>query len=153
MTIRSFKSNDFTAINTIYNASKLDELQFENTLFELLPLEQDKQRFAELKESDIYVYECDDEPSKILGYGALYETEIRALFVHPQVRGKSIGKQLLEFLLCKIDDTSSLYVARSNILAKTLYAKYDFKVVEEFTTTYNTIPVVANKMLRTSANK
>jgi len=156
MTIRLFKQADFQAINNIYNVSKLDELQLENTSFELLSLEQDQQRYAELMESDIYVYEhvyeqaygqVNKEPT-VLGYGALFGTEIRALFVLPQARRKSIGKTLLEFLLTKIDGTASLYVARSNTPAKTLYATYDFNVVEEFTTTYNTVPVVANKMLR-----
>lgn len=45
-----------------------------------------------------------------------------------------------------------LYVAKSNAPAKNLYAQYGFEVVEEFETSYNGIPVFANKMIRFTKN-
>jgi len=148
MSIRSFSDDDFSTILDIYAQSKLDELRFEKMEFELLPLENDENRLTQLKESDIYVYE--DEG--VIGYGALFGSEIRALFVCPSARGKGIGKSLLEFLLLKVTGTANLYVAKTNIPAKQLYKNYGFKVTDEFETNYNGIPVFANKMVRAGIN-
>ena len=143
--IRKFKEADFQAILNVYAASKLDELRNEKTAFELLPLEKDIKRLKRLQESDIYVCEEDG----IIGYAAHCGSEISALFVHPRGRRKGIGKCLLEFILSIITEPAELYVANSNTPAKELYKKYGFKIVEEFETTYNHVPVLANKMTRT----
>jgi len=148
MKIRQFRKNDYPTILDIYSKSKLDELRFEEKEFELLPLENDKNRLTELKESDIYVYE--DEG--VIGYGALFGSEIRALFVHPSFRGKGVGKSLLEFLLSKVTGSVILYIAKTNAPAKKFYNNYGFKVVNEFQTTYNGKNVLANKMVRNEIN-
>lgn len=148
MSIRKIIESDYPAILDIYARSKLDELRFEDKAFELLPLENDRKRYGELKESDIYVFE--DEGVK--AYGALFGSEIRALFVHPDIRGKGIGKQLLEFLLSNITGEANLYVAKTNTPAKNLYKNYGFEVFSEFQTEYNGVSVFANEMVRTGAN-
>ena len=148
MNIRSFIDDDFPALLDIYANSKLDELRFEENEFELLPLDNDEIRLAELKESDIYVY----EDGGVIGYGALFGSEIRALFVCPRARGKGIGKSLLEFMLLKVTGTVNLYVAKSNTPAKQLYRSYGFKVTNEFQTTYNGISVFANEMVCAGIN-
>ena len=145
MRIRSFNQGDFPAILDIYAKSKLDELIHEDKEFVLLPLEEDEKRLAELLESDIYV--CED--NRVIGYGALFGSEIRALFVHPDCRGRGLGKLLLEYLLSLIEGQAVLYVAKTNAHAKNLYEKYRFKVADEFETAYNGVPVLANKMVRT----
>ncbi|WP_438464539.1 GNAT family N-acetyltransferase [Marinomonas sp. PE14-40] len=143
MSIRPFIKDDYSKILEIYAKSKLDELRFEKQEFELLPLESDATRLAELTESDIYVY----EEAETVAYGAVYGNEIRALFVSPDARGKGIGKNLLEYLLSIVKEPISLYVAKTNLVAKSLYKNYGFKVVEEFKTDYNQAPVIANKMV------
>ncbi len=144
MQIRKYRKSDYGAIADIYAASKLDELRYEDAQFELLPLDQDKKRLEQLLESEIFVHE--DEG--IDAYCANYGSEIRALFVHPKSRGKGIGKGLLQFLLAKIPGNATLYVAKSNMPAKSLYKKFGFEVVLEFATSYNGMPVFANKMIR-----
>jgi len=148
MNIRPFSDNDFPAILDIYTNSKLDELRFESEKFELLPLEYDRVRLAELKESDIYVY----DDGGVIGYGALFGSEVRALFVCPSARGKGIGKSLLGFVLLKVKGTASLYVAKTNIPAKLLYNSVGFVITDEFETTYNGVSVLANKMVRSVNN-
>ena len=148
--IRLFEVEDYASILNVYAHSKLDELVNESASFTLLPLDRDTKRLAELQESDIYVY----EDNGIVAYGAVFESEIRALFVHSHSRGKGIGKTLFRFLLsklspCPINQTVTLHVAKSNDAAKALYKNFGFKVVEEFMAEYNGVDVMANKMQRT----
>lgn len=145
MNIRAYTQNDLAAIFDIYSRSKLDELKFEDKEFTLLPLEKDDVRLSGLMESEIYVYQ---EKGAIVGFGAVYVNEIRALFVLPEDRGKGVGKKLLECLLSHIKDQAFLYVASTNQPAKYLYQRYGFSVVDTFETTYGQVPVVVQKMAR-----
>ena len=145
MTIRASREEDFPEIFDIYSNSKLDELQFEEQEFSLVPIEEDSKRLNELMESDVYVFH---NKQLIQGYGALYGSEIRALFVRPESRGMGIGKKLLEFLLTNIPSNAHLYVASTNHPAKKLYNAYGFNVTDTFKTTYNQLPVWAQRMDR-----
>lgn len=149
MHIREFNEKDFPSVLQIYAKSKLDELRFEQRAFKLLPLENDEKRLSALKESKIYVF----DNGEILGYGAIFESEIRALFVCPSARGKGIGKQIFEFLLSQIKGKASLFVAKTNEPAKELYKAYGFKVSAEFLTDYNGEPVYANEMIRNNVSR
>jgi len=124
----------------------LDELHFENSAFNLIHLESDKKRLAELIESDIYV--CED--NGIVGYCALFDTEIRAILVCPKARGNGIGGKLLNLLLSKAIGPITLNVVKSNTPAQQRYLNSGFKVTKEFQTNYNGTPVIANKMVRAS---
>ena len=142
MSIRKYSQRDYNQLLEIYSASKLDELKYENTVFELLPLDKDEIRLAQIIESEIYMYST----KHTVGFCAYSGTEIRALFVHPDSRGKGIGVKLLEFMLSNIVGSATLYVAASNYPAIRLYQKYGFEVTSEFETTYNQLVVLANKM-------
>ncbi|WP_148255434.1 GNAT family N-acetyltransferase [Aidingimonas lacisalsi] len=144
MNIRTFQDSDFDAIAGIYSLSKLDEFRYENGRFELLPLEKDEERLREMMESRIFVY----DDGGILGYGAVLENEIQALYVHPLSRGRGIGKRLLEHLISQTGASATLYVAKNNVPAKVMYQKYDFMVTKEFETSYNGTWVLANEMVR-----
>lgn len=146
MNIRPIHADDFESVKRIYNLSKLDELRFENTQFELRPLERDDRRCSELLECEIFVY----EDGRILGYGALFGNEIRGLFVHPNARGKGIGSCLLEYLLARSEHPTRLFIAKTNSPARVLYERYGFEIIREFETTYNGLPVLANEMVRKS---
>jgi len=148
MNIRKYCEDDYKEILEIYSKSKLDELQFEDADFELLPLESDEKRLSQLMESDIFVY----SEKKVIGYTAVYGSEIRALFVHPNNRRKGIGRKLLEHVLTNLEPPVTLYIAKTNHYAKNIYFKYGFEVVEEFKTTYNGKSVLANKMVLSSLN-
>ncbi|WP_396586785.1 GNAT family N-acetyltransferase [Bermanella sp. R86510] len=142
--IRKFKQSDFEQVANIYSRSKLDELRFETEVFNLLPIKDDEKRLRELMESQVFVYEDDT----ILGYGAIYKNEIRALFIHPEFRSQGIGGSLLSYLVANAEAPAKLYVAKSNAPAKSMYVKYGFIVTQEFETSYNGMPVLANEMVR-----
>lgn len=145
MTIRASRKEDFSQIYDIYSNSKLDELQFEEQKFSLVPIEEDLKRLSELMESDVYVFYNEQ---LIEGYTALFGNEIRALFVRPESRGMGIGKKLLEFLLSNISSNVYLNVVSTNYPAKKLYNAHGFNVTGTFKTTYNQLPVLAEKMER-----
>ena len=144
MSIREYIDDDFTRLSAIYANSKLDELINEDSEFTLVPLEEDDKRLSILMASDIYVY--DDQG--IIGYGAHDGSEITALFVHPEHRGRGVGRTLLEYLLSKIPEQAYLYVARSNELAIGIYQEFGFEIVEEFQVIYNRVPAIAAKLIR-----
>ena len=144
MTIRKYKSTDFSAILKIYSQTKLEELRFEPEEFNFLQLNLDEKRFKAFKECEIFVY----EESEILGCCAFFGSEIRALFVLPQFQGSGIGKSMLKFMLANIQGTSSLSLAASNLPAKKLYESFGFDVTSEFITEYNGKPVLAIEMYK-----
>ncbi|QZO15447.1 GNAT family N-acetyltransferase [Pseudoalteromonas piscicida] len=144
MNIRELTEEDYPRIFEIYSKSKLDELRFEKKTFKLLPLEDDEKRLSALKESKIYVF----DDGNILGFGAIFGSEIRALFVCPSARGNGIGRKMLEFLLSQICGKANLFVAKTNEPAKELYKAYGFEVSDEFLTEYNGESVYANEMVR-----
>jgi len=144
MTIRPYRETDFPDVLSIYAASKLDELIYEDRSFQLLPLDQDPKRLEGFLASQVFVYEQDG----VKAYAARNHSEITALFVHPQGRGTGLGKRLLQFLLDGIEGEAVLYVAKTNHPAKQLYERHGFSVTSEFLTEYNGTPVLANKMVR-----
>lgn len=142
MIIREYSESDFSHILALYPEYILDELKYETTHFELPSLNEDELRGSLFLNSEVYV--CGG--SEIIAFGAINGSEIRAIYVHPNARGKGIGTQLLEFMMSKIKGRALLYVVASNSPAIGLYQKYGFKITSEFNTTYNKESVVANKM-------
>ena len=148
MHIRPARKEEFDVIAHIYKLSKLDELRFENRQFQLLPLEKDERRLQELLECTIFVY----DKGSILGYGAFFKDQIRAIYVHPDAREKGIGTELLEYLLTRTMQPARLFIAKSNSPARKLYERYGFQTIDEFETTYNGVSVLANEMIRVFQN-
>ena len=143
-TIRPFEPDDFTAIEAIYAHSKLDELRFEQGVFELVPLQEDEPRFRGLMAARIVV----SGQSDVQGFGAVFGNEIRAIFVHPSYRGTGIGKALLQYLISMAEKPVRLSVAKSNAPAVELYRRHGFVTVREFEAHYNGVPVRAIEMER-----
>jgi putative acetyltransferase len=144
MAIRNYQTTDYPAIAEIYNASKLDELKFEECKYVLLPLDQDAKRRSDLLSSTIFVYGT----NKIKGYSAVAGSRIQSLYVHPDYRGQGIGRALLAFALESIGGDATLQVVKSNTPSKTLYRTYGFVDIEESEVNYNGMNVTVNKMLR-----
>lgn len=143
MSIRSYKDSDLDAVLDIYRRSKLDELKFEVGDFELIPLNQDHRRWLKFKDSNVYVY----DRNGVVAYCALRENHIESIYVSPEERRKGIARKLLEFMLSKLKNDVSLNVAKNNLPAKSLYQEYGFEVENEFSTSYNGVAAIANKMV------
>jgi len=142
MSVRKYNIDDLDAMLDIYSNSKLDELQFEQATFKLLPLNEDPNRWENIQASDIYVFDT----GSVVGFCAFDSNQINALFVHSNNRGTGVGRALLEFMLAQIKGPASLYVAASNYPAIDLYRRYGFEMTEKIQAVYNQVPVLAHKM-------
>lgn len=141
MTVRSFNELDFPAVCSIYIQAKHDELQFENLSFEITPLEDDAVILAAFKESVVLVLEEDE----ILGFAALYENQLRAMFVRRDARGKGVGQALLEAAR-SVNKELVLNVAKSNAGAQRSYARNGFVVTGETSRMYHERPITYVQM-------
>lgn len=131
--IQPYVADDFSVIEKIYNACKLDELLNESNEFVLIPLSQDVKRKALLLASDIFVFS--DESVK--GYVAIKGPEIIGLNVLSEYRGQGIATALLQHAVYLCRQPVSLQVVSSNIAALSLYRKQGFTLIEKKMVDYN----------------
>jgi putative acetyltransferase len=134
MKLRKFEKEDWKAIKTIYNLSKPDEMRGSVDLRALIPIEKDEKGIALFNESQIFVVE---ENNRILGFGGHKGSYISWLFVHPAQRRRGVAHMILDHILNKLTGTIKLNVGKHNKAAKSLYAKYGFKIEREFTGNFN----------------
>jgi putative acetyltransferase len=132
MTVRGFSELDFPAICDVYIEAKHDELKFENGNFEIVPLEEDTGILAAFKESIALVF----EEEEILGFAALYDNQLRAMFVRRDARGKGVGQALLEAARSENKELV-LNVAKSNLAAQRFYARNRFVATGENSRMYH----------------
>ncbi|MDD4179386.1 MAG: ribosomal protein S18-alanine N-acetyltransferase [Candidatus Margulisbacteria bacterium] len=82
---------------------------------------------------DEHKYLVAKDENKIVGYigieKILDETHIINMAIHPDYRGKGIGKRLMQHVL-NDEDVFFLEVRVSNESAKNVYQKYGFKVID-----------------------
>jgi len=142
MSIRNYNSEDFERIVEIYNLSKSDEFSGESSMFEVVPLTEDKLLLKLFEESKIFVY----EKGSILGFAGHKENYISWLFVHPDHRGNKIGQLLISHILSNLSGIVALNVAHSNLAAKNLYQKLGFTVKKEFEGKYQDKRIIVNRM-------
>jgi putative acetyltransferase len=142
MAVRRFKESDFPAVCRVYIDAKRDELASEHGDFKIIPLDDDPVIMAALRESDVVVYESEE----VVGFAAIFGSQLRALFVHSAARGKGVGNALLTAALACAPESISLYVAKSNLSAMRFYVRNGFSVVGEAIRQYSGIDVVYAKM-------
>jgi putative acetyltransferase len=83
--------------------------------------------------SETYVYE---KEGNIQGFISIYQNSIAALFVNPDLQGKGVGSELIEFVKL-LNKELSLCVYKSNTKSIAFYKKHGFqevcKQVDEYT--------------------
>jgi N-acetylglutamate synthase-like GNAT family acetyltransferase len=84
---------------------------------------------SKLEEWEAYVAVVD---GRIVGTASLNGKTVRAVFVHPEYQGRSIGTKLMDVLenAANVQSVNTLSV-QSSITAQPFYAKRGFKVVRE----------------------
>jgi ribosomal protein S18 acetylase RimI-like enzyme len=137
--IRPYTQNDWEDIKTIFNRAKPDELGGAVNPKQIVPLEKDPALFDSFKKSTLFVKEVNNQ---IIGYVGNNGNLISFLFVDPAYYGCGYGSELLKYILSQVGKEAWLIVAKTNIRALHLYAKYGFSTAEEFQGMYaGVIPV------------
>lgn len=88
--IRKYNANDTDSVLEIWLNVSVKAHDFISADFWESQVE--NMRNIYIPASETYVYEVD---SKVVGFYALYENSLAAIFVSPELQGKGIGKQLL----------------------------------------------------------
>ena len=76
----------------------------------------------------VRLYAIRDKSDKILGFLGVSDDEIEMLFIHPDNRGKGIGKTFLDYAVNELRLTK-VSVNEQNEQALEFYLKYGFKIV------------------------
>ncbi|WP_164662698.1 GNAT family N-acetyltransferase, partial [Pseudomonas viridiflava] len=88
----------------------------------VIPLQDDAVILAAFRESDVIV--CED--GGVMGFAAMFDGQLRALFVHSAARGRGVGHALLNAALAREPRGLSLHVAESNLNARQFYERSGF---------------------------
>jgi ribosomal protein S18 acetylase RimI-like enzyme len=119
----------WSAVSSIYDLAKQDELSGIVPSEVILPLSDDPVMLSLFKRSEIIV---DEVNSEIVGFAGSTDGKVTWLFVHPHHRRIGVASRLLETLIARLSGNASLNVAKANIAAVALYSKYGFFVEREF---------------------
>ncbi|WP_412498460.1 N-acetyltransferase [Vibrio furnissii] len=123
--IRKYNENEMDSVLEIWLSASVQAHDFISPEFWESQVE--NMRNIYIPASETYVYEVE---SKVVGFYALYENSLAAIFVSPELQGKGIGKQLLSH--AKIQRAElSLAVYKENQASYQFYLSQGFKVLSE----------------------
>ena len=140
--IRPYKQSDFEVVENLYNLSKADEFVGEEFDMQVIPLSKDQRMLDLFHSSEIFIYERDE----VGGFVGIKGSSIVWLFVHPNCRGQTIGRELVIYALRKLKGQVTLTVAGSNEIAVSLYKSIGFSVLQESIGSYQGHSVIVYKM-------
>ncbi|OEA00822.1 N-acetyltransferase [Vibrio parahaemolyticus] len=123
--IRKHNSNDLDSVLEIWLEASVKAHDFVPADFWGSQVE--NMRNIYIPASEVFVYEIE---SKIVGFYALYESTLAAIFVFPEFQGKGIGKQLLSHAKAQ-RAILSLSVYKENQASYQFYLSHGFTVVSE----------------------
>ncbi|HHG3517599.1 TPA: N-acetyltransferase [Vibrio parahaemolyticus] len=123
--IRKYNSNDLDSVLEIWLEASVKAHDFVPADFWESQVE--SMRNIYIPASEVFVYEIE---SKIVGFYALYESALAAIFVFSEFQGKGIGKQLLSHAKAQ-RAILSLSVYRENQASYQFYLSQGFAVVSE----------------------
>lgn len=123
--IRKYNENDMDSVLEIWLSASVQAHDFISPEFWESQVE--NMRNIYIPASETYVYEVE---SKVVGFYALYENSLAAIFVSPELPGKGIGKQLLSHAKTQRAELS-LAVYKENQASYQFYLSQGFKVLSE----------------------
>ncbi|MEH6453791.1 MAG: N-acetyltransferase [Psychromonas sp.] len=123
--IRTYVEQDIEDLLSIWLNASIKAHDFVNAEFWLSQLE--SMRNIYIPASETYVFEKDAE---VVGFYCLYESNLAAIFVTPELQGQGIGKQLISHAK-KQRTALSLSVYKENAASYQFYLAQGFKVVSE----------------------
>ncbi|WP_274008777.1 GNAT family N-acetyltransferase [Vibrio parahaemolyticus] len=123
--IRKYTIGDIEAVLDIWLSASIKAHDFVPPSFWQDQVE--NMRSIYLPASDVYVFE---KASKVVGFYALYENNLAAIFVKPEQQGQGVGKQLITHAKRqRVELTLSVY--KANEVSYQFYLTQGFKVISE----------------------
>ncbi|ELJ8822735.1 N-acetyltransferase [Vibrio parahaemolyticus] len=123
--IRQYNPHDLDSVLEIWLEASVKAHDFISAEFWESQVE--NMRNIYIPASEVYVFEVD---SKVVGFYALYENNLAAIFVSPAFQGKGIGKQLLSHAKAQ-RVVLGLSVYKENQASYQFYLSQGFTVVSE----------------------
>lgn len=123
--IRKYDENDLDSVLEIWLNASVKAHNFISAEFWNSQVE--NMRNIYIPASETYVYESE---SKVVGFYALYENNLAAIFVLPELQGKGIGKQLLNHAKAQ-RTVLNLSVYKENQVSYQFYLSQGFKVISD----------------------
>ncbi|MCH1918357.1 N-acetyltransferase [Shewanella sp. A3A] len=123
--IRQYNPHDLDSVLEIWLEASVKAHDFISAEFWESQVE--NMRNIYIPASEVYVFEVD---SKVVGFYALYENNLAAIFVSPAFQGKGIGKQLLSHAKAQ-RAVLGLSVYKENQASYQFYLSQGFTVVSE----------------------
>lgn len=125
--IRPYQESDVGDIIEVWYQASLVAHPFLSEDF--LAEEERKIRAVYLPNTQTWVYE---EQGKLVGFISLINNEVGAIFVHPLLQRRGIGRALMD-KACSLHETVELDVFEANSIGRTFYSKYGFVPIRQFT--------------------
>lgn len=125
--IRPYQESDVGDIIEVWYQASLVAHPFLSEDF--LAEEERKIRAVYLPNTQTWVYE---EQGKLVGFISLIDNEVGAIFVHPLLQRRGIGRALMD-KACSLHETVELDVFEANSIGRTFYSKYGFVPIRQFT--------------------
>jgi putative acetyltransferase len=123
--IRKYSENDIEAVLDIWLNASMKAHDFVSPEFWTSQVESMRNMY--IPASETYVYE---KESEVVGFYALHENSLAAIFVAPKFQGQGIGKQLLNHAKAQ-RTTLTLSVYKENQASYEFYLSQGFQVVSE----------------------
>ncbi len=124
--IRKFHETDTGEVLEIYyHSSSLAHAFLEP---EFIKKEKDHIREIYLPQTKTWVFEGDNG---LDGFISMIGNEVGGIFVRPEKIGQGIGKMLMDFVSGQYKELE-VEVFEENVIGKTFYEKYGFKLMKEY---------------------
>ncbi|PWI32391.1 N-acetyltransferase [Vibrio albus] len=123
--IRKYRESDIESVLTIWLVASVEAHDF--VAPEFWESQVKNMRNIYIPASEVYVYE---QEGNIVGFYALYESNLAAIFVTPEYQGQGIGKQLIQHAK-EQRAPLTLSVYKENEASINFYLSQGFTVVSE----------------------
>lgn len=124
--IRQYKDNDADAVVAVWREASERAHFFLSK--EFLDSEAVNVRNVYPKFAEIWVKEVD---GNVIGFIALIESEVGAIFLKPESHGQGIGREMMDFAVHQ-KGAVTLDVFKDNAIGRKFYDRYGFKTVSEY---------------------
>ncbi|CCO48169.1 putative Acetyltransferase [Vibrio nigripulchritudo SOn1] len=132
--IRKFTQSDIDAVLDIWLTASIDAHNFVEADFWRDQIS--NMRDVYIPASEVYVFELNGD---VVGFYALYEDSLAAIFVYPDFQGQGLGEKLITHAKSR-RDSLTLSVYKDNQASYQFYLSQGFKVISEQTDEHTGYP-------------